>query len=456
MLEAGFAKVDITPRVGVELCGFGPFLNRHSICVRDRLFARAVALRAGGRTAVIISCDLVGVVLDITHRTRALITEGSDVDASAVMVHCTHTHSGPSVIANLAGWGDPDRPYIELLPHKLARAGLAAVADLKPAALSYAAAPCEGIGLNREYDVDQPPLEEVLDESWRPAKPELTDTVCHIIRLDVEGGEGGFLVNFGCHPVVCCSQTRYIHGDYCGVAMGLLERERPGVTGMFLQGAQGDVNSCVVHKPEQEALLALDVVAARFARAVRHGLAAATPVAADDLCAIVREVAFTRKDWGVEELRQRLREQEAILHAPDASDANQEVRMAMVYAIALRDLIRRSEVGESLQPTTELQGIALGPLAFLAAPFEIFQAIKNEVRAASSREIPLVLGITNDLLGYAPDHTAAERGGYAADMVPLMVGELPFASIHDELARELKALDTDLPLCLHGFRSQAQ
>ena len=118
--------------------------------------------------------------------------------------------------------------------------------------------------------------------------------------------------------------------------------------------------------------------------------------------------------------------------------------MAMVYAIALRDLVRRSEAGESLRPTTELQGIALGPLAFLAAPFEIFQAIKNEVRDASPREIPLVLGITNDLLGYAPDHTAAERGGYAADMVPLMVGELPFASIHDELARELKALDADL------------
>jgi len=444
MLEAGFAKVDITPRVGVELCGFGPFLNRHSIGVRDRLWARAVALRSGGRTAVIISCDLVGVVLGITHRTRALIAEGADVETSAVMVHCTHTHSGPSVIPNLAGWGDPDPPYIELLPGKLARVGLAAVASLKPAALHYAAAPCEGIGLNREYDTDQPPLEEVLDESWRPARPELTDTLCHVLRLDVEGSGGGFLVNFGCHPVVCCSATRYIHGDYCGVAMGLLERERLGETGMFLQGAQGDVNSCVVHKPEQEALLALDVVAGRFARAVRQGLAAARPVAGDDLRATVRQVAFTRKDWGMEELRQRLGEQEAILHAPDASDTQQEVRMAMVYAIALRDLVRRSEAGESLRPTTELQGIALGPLAFLAAPFEIFQAIKNEVRDASPREIPLVLGITNDLLGYAPDHTAAERGGYAADMVPLMVGELPFASIHDELARELKALDADL------------
>lgn len=444
MLEAGFGKVDITPRVGVELCGFGPFLNRHSIGMRDRLWARAAALRLGGQTAVIISCDLVGVVLATTHRTRALIAAASDVDPAAVMVHCTHTHSGPNVVTSLAGWGDVDPPYLEVLPGRLAQAALAAVADLKPATLSHAATPCEGIGLNREYDVDHPPLEDVLDEHWRPAKPELTDTVCHVVRLDVEGGEGGFLVNFGCHPVVCCSQTRYIHGDYCGVAMGMLERERPGVTGLFLQGAQGDVNSCVVHQPEQEALLALDVVAARFARAARRGLAEARPLAIDTLRTALRQVAFTRKDWDVEELRRRLGEQEAILQAPGASDSDQAVRMAMVYTIALRNLVRRAEAGGSLEPTSELQGISLGPLAFLAAPFEIFQAIRNEVRDASWRAIPLVMGLTNDLLGYAPDHTAAERGGYAADMVPLMVGELPFVGIHDELARELKALDAQL------------
>ena len=51
-----------------------------------------------------------------------------------------------------------------------------------------------------------------------------------------------------------------------------LMREFPGSIGLFLQGAQGDVNSGCVYKPEQEALLALDVFAARFANAVRNGL----------------------------------------------------------------------------------------------------------------------------------------------------------------------------------------
>ncbi len=58
------AKAEITPQVGVELCGFGPFLNRHSVGLRDRLWARAMAVRAGERRAVVITCDL----LDLDRR----------------------------------------------------------------------------------------------------------------------------------------------------------------------------------------------------------------------------------------------------------------------------------------------------------------------------------------------------------------------------------------------------
>ena len=54
--------------------------------------------------------------------------------------------------------------------------------------------------------------------------------------------------------------------------------------------------------------------------------------------------------------------------------------------------------------------------------------------------VTLVMGLTNDTLGYAPDHTAAARGGYAADVVPLITGTLPFARIHDELVEQLVAL----------------
>ena len=49
MLEIGFGKVDITPRVGVEMQGFGPYIHRRGLAVRDRLFARAIAGEARGQ-----------------------------------------------------------------------------------------------------------------------------------------------------------------------------------------------------------------------------------------------------------------------------------------------------------------------------------------------------------------------------------------------------------------------
>jgi hypothetical protein len=425
-MRIGFGKVDITPRLDVELSGFGPFLNRRALTVRDRLWSRAMALEHNGRTIVLVSNDLIG------------------VPPEAVMIHCTHTHSGPAT-AGYHGWGEADAPYLELLPARLAQAAIEAVANKREASLSHAVVPCEGIGYNREYDAMPHSLAEVLRDDWRPAHPELTDTTCHVLAARRrDGALLGFASYFGCHPVCCCEDTHAIHGDFAGVATNALEREHPGAVGLFLQGAQGDVNSCVCHKPEPDSLLALDVIAARYANAVRRGLAEAAPIAVTRAGYALREVAFPRKGLSAAKLRASLAQLDALFAAPGASDASREVRMATVHARALRRILSAMEAGRPLEPPGEVQGFRLGAIALLAAPFEIFQAIKNDVVARSPFPITLVMGITNDCFGYAPDRTTAARGGYAADTVPLILGQLPFRSIHTHLVRALLTIAGDL------------
>ncbi|MCK4283072.1 MAG: hypothetical protein KAX44_02050, partial [Candidatus Brocadiae bacterium] len=113
--------------------------------------------------------------------------------------------------------------------------------------------------------------------------------------------------------------------------------------------------------------------------------------------------------------------------------------------VGLRRLIGAIERGEPPDKPAQLQGIRIGPIALLASPFEVFQAIKNDVKAAAKAPIPLVLSVTNDsLLGYAPDRATAARGGYAAETVPMIHGTLPYANVHEELVRELLALDAAL------------
>lgn len=443
-MKSGFAKSDITPRVGVELYGFGPFLLRRSIAVRDRLWARAAALEAGGKIALLVSCDLIGLSRETVAQVRSIVCGKTGIAPEAVMLHCIHSHSGPNTTGN-SGWGEPDYPYIELLPQKIADACFRALANMEETTVCHAEEPCEHIGLNREYDIDSPPLEEVLKDDWRPAKPELTDTTCHVLSFrDKQGQLKGFMSYFGCHPVVCCQTTRYIHGDYAGVATNMLERENPGSIGLFLQGAQGDVNSCVVHKPEAEAILALDVIASRYANSVRAGLKSESALDIDCLSWVSRDKEFTRKPRGMDYLLEELAKSEAVIQAPGATEDDSEVRLAVVYAISVRKCIKVLESGGSLQSLDEIQAIRLGPVKFLSTPLEIFQAIKNQVLGNIGTGINLVMGITNGMAGYAPDTVAAARGGYAADMVPLILGQLPYADIHTELASALVDIAEEL------------
>ena len=118
--------------------------------------------------------------------------------------------------------------------------------------------------------------------------------------------------------------------------------------------------------------------------------------------------------------------------------------MESVYLVAMRQIVTRARAGEDLSPETELQGLRIGPIAFLGSGFETMQAIKNDVRKGARAPNALVCSFVNDSLGYAPDHHCAERGGYAADMVPFICGQLPFARVHDELAAGLLALDAEL------------
>jgi hypothetical protein len=443
-MRIGFGRRDITPRVGVELSGFGPFRNRHSIAVRDRLWARAMAAEQGGVTAVVVSCDLIGLRRSMAQEVRRLVTTAAGVPGEAIMLHCTHTHSGPSTGRSI-GWGDPDAPYLEILPGRIARACVDAVERLREASLSHAEVPCEGMSYNREYDVRPKDPNQVLRDDWRPARPELTDTTAHVVKAQTDGKIIGFFSYFGCHPVVCCEETRYIHGDYCGVATNKIEQENPGAVGLFLQGAQGDVNTCFVHHPEDISLRALNVIAERYARSVRAGLVAAKPLTVNSIRCALREVTFRRANWDLEKLRAMLAEKESVLRAPDADDAAADVRLATVYVIALRRLIVAKEAGQPFETPTDVQGIHLGPIEFLGSPLETFRAIKQEVVAQARAPIPLVMGITNDTLGYAPDReTATKGGGYAAGFVPLMGGSVPFADIHGELVRELLSLDAAL------------
>jgi hypothetical protein len=68
------------------------------------------------------------------------------VPAGNIMIHCTHTHSGPNT-GKMTGWGEEDVPYMEILPGRIAKACISASEHLEPVEVRHAVVRCEGVDL---------------------------------------------------------------------------------------------------------------------------------------------------------------------------------------------------------------------------------------------------------------------------------------------------------------------
>ena len=68
--------------------------------------------------------------------------------------------------------------------------------------------------------------------------------------------------------------------------------------------------------------------------------------------------------------------------------------------------------GYSKNPIIPFTAIACGDLAFVGAPYEMFDTNGQEVRAASPFKTTFVCSLTNGSFGYVPSALAVPHGSY--------------------------------------------
>ncbi|TDC48708.1 DUF3459 domain-containing protein [Jiangella ureilytica] len=419
-VRIGFGRTDLTPPLGVELAGFGPFLRRRATSVHAPLYARAVAVAGGdgdgGGRWVLVSCDLLGVAAAVVDEVTARVAEATGWHPDEVVVHATHNHSGPATVENV-GWGAPDELYVARLPELIARACVEAVRALAPATVRHAVAPLDRFAHNRMLPSRGLTNAAALSGSWSEPDPSLIDPGVHVLRVDHGGELAGFVASYSCHPVICCEETSAVHGDYPGEALRLVEAAHPGATGVFLQGALGDLNPLYAHGPAEESLVALELFAGRFADAVSAGLTAAEPLATQAVAVVKQEIPYELAPYDLDELRKR---------RDDGDD---------VTYLSLRRTVAALEAGEEVRRPLWVHALRLGPVTLLGYNVEVFHGIKRRLQEALGEDC-LVLSTTNGWLGYAPTHDAYEPPAepYPAYEVPLIACHLPFrADIEDDL-----------------------
>ena len=112
-MKIAFFRKNISCEIGDCVAGYGP--NDVSIAKLDDLFATGLCVDDGEKKILLISLDLLGLDEWYIRELRKSCAEILGVPESAVLLTCTHTHSGPETRTQAACPEALNRPYLEKL-----------------------------------------------------------------------------------------------------------------------------------------------------------------------------------------------------------------------------------------------------------------------------------------------------------------------------------------------------
>ena len=236
-LQAGVAKVDIT-RTDSTITTDPLYSNIDAATINDRLYVKALVLRQGNTTAVLVTVDAVAIAEigtirdDYLANVRTILHAKLQIETSSVLINASHCHG--VVCSDIV--------------ERTVEAVKKAAQNMVPVRVGAGTGHEDRIMENRrlplknggEADVrhaySMPPDDEVA--SLGPVDPEIG-----ILKLERENGQTFAIVyNFACHPIQGVPSGGNT-ADLSGFASKVIEDcSNEGTVTLFLQGCAGDIN----------------------------------------------------------------------------------------------------------------------------------------------------------------------------------------------------------------------
>lgn len=388
-MRAGFAQVDITPPPGEEMTGYGYYLNRRATGAVDALLARAVALDDGSSRAAVVQLDVIGLPGDLVESIRTEAQERCGIAPEALLLHCTHTHSGPST-ASLEGCGAASDYYPPQLAALVVECVEAALADLRD------------VDEARRLDV------EFADGfAYNRVGGDEVDRRVRGLEVRTAGASPIVVVTYACHPVTLGRNTEY-SADYPGYA--IRELNAYGLRALYLNGSCGDINplthACAWGSGTVETLR---IYGRDLAAVVRAGLRQAKPLQLGQLNCVSRRVPLEHVVPDPDELRGGLVElQKHLGIEPEDGPA----RVNAVWHRSMLEFLDSGGLDEAMK--AEIQAIACGDVVFVGLSGEVFTRLGAIVRNGAKDRHVLMAATSNALRGYIATPEDIEGNGYAS------------------------------------------
>ncbi|MEA5051502.1 MAG: neutral/alkaline non-lysosomal ceramidase N-terminal domain-containing protein [Oscillospiraceae bacterium] len=400
MLRIGFARREIPARNGTPLIGYENCPGRRAEGTHDPLYAKALALEAGGRRYGVVCCDLLAVDASMRARLAARAKELGFADGD-VFLCAIHTHSAPGGCftpdPRFGGllelvFGAPDGEFTETVDDAAFGALRAAADALREGDVSAACVRAPGIGTDR-------------NDPAKPGDPTLT-----VFRFRQKQGKTLLLYNTACHPTVLREDNRLVSADWPGETARRLERDGYADMAMFLNGSAGDVSTRFTRAGEGFA------ETQRLGGLLAEQIAGALPQLAPcgqtlESFAFSEDLAVRRADPAAAQRELAAAQAEFARAKADGRTGTALRRVqASLEGASLGALYARFQPAEETLPL-EVRGLRIGEFALCFFPVELFSALSNPLRASfGQRAVPV--SYADGYMGYLPDAAIAASDHY--------------------------------------------
>lgn len=443
-LQAGIARVDITPPLGLAMAGYGA---RTDVAegVEDPLQAYAVAFEQDGEACAIVVADFIGVPRELSAMVRERVEELCDLPGDRVLVCATHTHWGPTLRASNYLAEDLRNAVSEEYSVTAMRQMAGAVAEAwrlrEPAVAMPGTGSADRVKFNRrtvnvggETEMNlRLELDEALvasrvgaelAETWEPrggrgerlsepqegvkglrVGPANTDLpLLKLLRPD--GSALGALMAFGCHPVCGADpETTFYRysADYPGYARRVLELTL-GCPAAQMLGCAGD----------QVPLRRGDDSRRRIGHCIGAEALRTWELIDGDAVGSLR-VSSRTVELPLRELP-TVEEARAALEATDDPEGTGAVSQRHDLGLA-----ERYEGMSGLE--AEVWSMALGDQwGLVGLPGEVLCEFELQIRQRSPFANTAVISLAMDSPGYLPTDASTREGGYEAGWSPFGEG----------------------------------
>ncbi len=429
-LKVGFARVDITPPLGVKLMGY--FVERIAGGVLDELELNCIAVENNGKIALLITADNCGMLLSYVELAKDAIVKELNVDRNGILIHSTHTHTASKLSVDDPTQGELDVEYSKYVIKKFAQVAKLAVDDLKPSKLGYAISKAENIGFNRRYlmkdgsaqtnpGINNPNVVKSIG---------LLDERVNVLRFEREDGINIVLANYGNHPDTIGGNK--ISGDWPSLTRRALEKAIDNTKCIVFNGCQGDINHVKV-KPDEAYMNGMTIDFDNVPRGYLHAKHIAN-VLAGSIMQVYEKVQFVTDDnisfiqKQIEiphnkPCKEEMPEARKILELHNAGKDSELPYKGMMLTTMVADATRKVRLENAPDSLTTLVSIVkIGKIAIVGLPGEPFTGVGIGIKEASGYDLILPCCNTNAKEGYFPMKDSYDEGGYEAKTSPFKSG----------------------------------